>query len=65
MVNDKVCEARQYAGGQMHCAKCRMTWDANDSDPPSCPVLTPPAAYFHSEPERLPFATGLPFNRFR
>jgi len=31
------CQARQHSD-QMHCAKCRLTWDANDPDPPVCRV---------------------------
>lgn len=29
------CAARQYSD-QMQCAKCGITWDTNDIDPPKC-----------------------------
>lgn len=29
------CAARQYSD-QMHCAKCGLTWDMNDPEPPKC-----------------------------
>lgn len=30
------CQARQYSD-QMSCAKCGLTWDVNDPEPPICP----------------------------
>lgn len=39
MPEPKTCEARRYSD-QMHCARCNITWDMNDSDPPVCPLNT-------------------------
>lgn len=31
------CIARHGSDGQVRCAACRLVWDRNDPDPPTCP----------------------------
>lgn len=64
------CQARRQSD-EMYCARCRLRWDVNDSDPPHCarlPVVASPPLAPERETgpalrignERLPFVSGLP-----
>lgn len=51
------CPIRANAFGYA-CTRCKAQWDRDDDAPP-CPRQAPPVI---REPDRLPFASGLPFN---
>jgi hypothetical protein len=64
-----ICYARpeRHDPHTIRCAVCRLAWDIDDPIAPSCPkqvtVACPPAPPL--APERLPFASGLPFVDFQ
>jgi hypothetical protein len=52
-----ICYARAERSDPhtIRCAVCRLSWDVDDRDLPPCPRSV------QVVPERLPFASGLPF----
>lgn len=52
------CQARAQSDGSHRCVACRLAWDRDDEAPP-CPRVVAPSIV-PDEPERLPFASGLP-----
>lgn len=65
VMTDVICYARRLSPDEMRCNVCNLTWDMDDRNPPTCgrlvTVASPPTA--PAAPERLPFASGLPFTR--
>jgi hypothetical protein len=60
------CQAIRYSD-EMHCSRCRLRWDVNDTERPECSPKTesgvPLVKTRPLPPERLPYASGLPLDR--
>jgi hypothetical protein len=58
MPHDPICYKRRIGQDEMRCTVCRLTWDIDDPNPPACGKVLRVRPV---PPERLPFASGLPF----
>lgn len=47
------CEARRLASQEFHCTRCKLRWDADDPEPPTCGKLAEVLGVDHaSGPDR-------------